>query len=554
MAKTAKRSTLECGSTILDGKYKILELIHQSGMANVYLVSDSGLNKTWCLKEIRKSEAGKNNVEYYSLLQEANIMSKLNHSSIPRITTIQEDGDSLFIVMDYVEGLSIKNWLESKGKIRQDVVINWMKQICQVMMYLHNREKPIFYRDMKPDNVMIQSDGSIKLLDFGISLVIEHEGQKITKALGTLGYAAPEQSHSGNVCDLRSDIYAMGKTMYYMLTGVNPRVVPKDRQKSVREMDPSISIGIEKIVEKCIAENPDDRYQSCEELYYALQNYNVLDTEYRVKARKKINTVLTLLIMSLFILLTSFIPLQLEKSQEEEKYTSLVEAAYQSGRVKDFEAAIDEKPDNLSPYLDYFNAIKVDGVFSKNEEKSLLGFINPILSDIKTQDQYGEIAFNIGKLYWFYYPDSKSGMTTSVRWFEDAYNSGYDKSASKVFYDLGKFTRDISMSIAESSDGGMYAKYWSDLVKAKRSNNGELIDLQLNRAIVECINSYVFRLKQDGVKEEDILNEVKSIREYIAKTNTSNERATEILNSIKKESRGIEERIKLTYRSSGGGQ
>ena len=130
-----KRSTFNCGDRVLNGRYEILKIIHASGMANVYLVSDSSLNKQWCLKEIRKSEAGKNKIEYQSLLQEASIMKSLNHSGIPRIVTIDEEGDSIFIVMDYVDGMSIKSWLVKKGRIKQDVVVTWMKQITQVMIY-----------------------------------------------------------------------------------------------------------------------------------------------------------------------------------------------------------------------------------------------------------------------------------------------------------------------------------------------------------------------------------------------------------------------------------
>ena len=138
MAIKTKRKSLEVGSMVLNNKYEVLKVIHTSGMANVYLVSDKSLNKQWCLKEIIKSEAGKNMVEYRSLLQEANIMKSLNHSSIPRIVTIEEEGDSIFIVMDYVDGLSIKDWLLRKGSVTQSVAVNWMKQVCGVLIYLHN--------------------------------------------------------------------------------------------------------------------------------------------------------------------------------------------------------------------------------------------------------------------------------------------------------------------------------------------------------------------------------------------------------------------------------
>ena len=152
------RETLNVGDKVLNNRYEVLKVIHAKGMSAVYLVQDGNLNKQWCLKEIRKSSAGRNNVEYDALIQEANIMKGLNHPSIPRITTIEEEGDSVFIIMDYVDGMSIKSWLNKKGKISQDVAVVWVKQITQVLVYLHNRKQPIFYRDMKPDNVMIQGE------------------------------------------------------------------------------------------------------------------------------------------------------------------------------------------------------------------------------------------------------------------------------------------------------------------------------------------------------------------------------------------------------------
>ena len=155
------RQVLEIGQTILNGRYKVLSVIASKGMSAVYKVEDSSLHKKWCLKEIKKSNAGRGNVEYEALIQEANIMKTLDHVGIPRITTIEEEGDSLFIVMDYVDGMSMKSWLTQKGKINQDVVLLWMRQIVQTMMYLHNRKNPIFYRDMKPDNIMIQTDGNL---------------------------------------------------------------------------------------------------------------------------------------------------------------------------------------------------------------------------------------------------------------------------------------------------------------------------------------------------------------------------------------------------------
>lgn len=549
MATKVKRRHLEVGDVVLNGRYEVTSIVHTSGMSNVYLVSDSNLNKIWCLKEIKKSESGKNKVEYYSLLQEANIMKGLNYSGIPRIVTIEEDGDSLFIIMDYVDGVSIKSWIQKKQRIKQDVVVTWMKQICQVMIYLHNRPQPIFYRDMKPDNVMIQSDGNIKVIDFGISIVIKEPGQVITKALGTKGYAAPEQSKSGMVCDLRSDIYAMGKTMYYMLTGLNPSRIPKDKIRPVRDIDSSISVGIEKVVDKCTQEDPDDRYQSCEELLYALQNYESLDTEYRVKARRKVNLVMGMFMLSIFILITSFIPLMLDRRQRSDEYQTLLDIAYQSNKVEDFEAAISEKPLELSPYTEYLEAIKVDGVFSKQEEQGLLDLINPNLSEIKKKSEYGKIAFEVGRLYWFYYEgdENSDGTILSVKWFKDAVDEEHETKTANIYYNLGLFKRDISMSIAESSDAGMYKDYWANLLKAKQESNGELIDLQLNLAVAECISSYGYRLNTDGVPKEEVQAQSQAVQTFMSTFQSTSERSSELYKELEVAMTDMDTKIDAAY-------
>lgn len=549
-----ERELLKPGEKVLDGRYEILKVIHSKGMSAVYLVLDSKLNKQWCLKEIKKSDAGKDDIEYYALLQEANIMKSLNHSSIPRITTIEEEGDSLFIIMDYVDGISIKSWLTRKGKIQQDVAVSWMKQITQVMIYLHNRHKPILYRDMKPDNVMIQGDGNIKLLDFGISIVIKEKGQLLGNALGTNGYAAPEQKKKTNVCDLRSDIYAMGRTLYYMLTGINPNLIPKGKElKPIREIDSSISVGLEQIVNKCTMYNPDDRYQTCEELLYDLQNYQYKDTKYISKIKKKCTTVLGLFVTSIVILVSSFIPLTLYKNQQNEYYKNLLVIAEQSGKVEDYENVLGMDTTDIQPYIGYINALKVDGVFSKKEENSLLGYINPKLEILKQSKEYGSLAYEIGKLYWFYYEGSSldEGMVVSVKWFSDSIDAGYEEELSEVYYQLGSFKRNISTSMIESSDVGMYKAYWINLMKAKDVDSGELVKLQLNLSIANCISTYAYNLKSDGISYKEINKEINELQKYVEYYSPNIEKAEESYNLLKTTLGGLSDKVDAIYGEGG---
>jgi len=546
-----KRKSLSVGDFILNGKYEIVKVIHTSGMANVYLVSDKNLHKQWCLKEIVKSEAGKNMVEYRSLLQEANIMKSLNHSSIPRIVTIEEDGDSIFIIMDYVNGMSVKDWLIRKGAVKQSVVVNWMKQVCGVLIYLHNRKHPIFYRDMKPDNIMIQEDGNIKVLDFGISVVITSKNATITEALGTKGYAAPEQKKKGSKYDLRSDIFALGRTMYYMLTGLNPSIIG-DNLKPIREINSSLSMGLEVIIDKCTRENPDERYQSVEEVLYALKNYETLDSDYRDKIRRKVNISVGLFLTSIFLFITSFIPLGMNNSQIGRIYDKNLDIAIQTGRTSDYLEAIKYKPLIIGPYEGLIDSFKVDGVFTKEEESSLLDLISPNLSDLKKDKNYGKLAYSIGKLYWFYY-EGNDGDIVSSKWFKEAIDKGYNKEDAKVYYDLSNFKKNISMSIAESSDSGMYIEYWNNLMEAKDIDSGEIVELQLYNSIADAISSYSYRLKTDGVSKEDIDKEIKDINSFLSGYSPISDKAKELFDSLSNKSKVLQEKVNVAF-SIGGNE
>lgn len=521
MVVKAKRKSLNIGDSVLNGKYEILKIIHTSGMANVYLVLDKNLNKKWCLKEIIKENTKKGLVEYRSLLQEAHIMKSLNHSSIPRIVTIEDEGDSTFIVMDYVQGISIKTWLSQKTVVDQEAVVKWIKQVCGVLMYLHNRENPILYRDLKPDNIMIQEDSSIKVVDFGISVVISENNSVITEALGTSGYAAPEQRKKGNKYDLRSDIFSLGRTMYHMLTGLHPGLHKGDL-KPIREVNSSLSLGLEEVINKCMEEDPDKRYQTVEEVLYALSNYDKLDINYKSKVRKKIKTSLGLLGASLFVFITSFIPFGLYKAEVTEYYNRALEVATTTNLTDDYVKAISYKPLELEPYIGLIDSIKLDGVFTKDEENKLLGLLNTNLDSIKKEKDYNKLAFNLGKLYWFYY-ETEEGDVLSFNWLKDALSLGYNVKETKLYFDLSNFKKNVSLSSAESTDIGLYKDYWDTLAKVKSLNSGEVIDLKLNTLAADFIKNYSLKLKLDGVSESEVLSKVSEINSYINSYSPSSE-------------------------------
>lgn len=194
----------EIGSVIA-GKYEILTEIGHGGMSVVYLAMDTHLNKQWAVKEIRKKGNGRNDeVIVNSLLAEANMMKRLDHPSLPRIVDIIDNGVTIFVVMDYIEGESLDKILAEYGAQPEELVVGWAKQLCDALSYLHSQKPPIIYRDMKPANVMLKPEGNIKIIDFGIAREYKEQNLADTTVLGTKGYAPPEQ-YSGQT-DARSDI------------------------------------------------------------------------------------------------------------------------------------------------------------------------------------------------------------------------------------------------------------------------------------------------------------------------------------------------------------
>lgn len=265
---------LEIGS-LIDGRYKILAKIGQGGMSIVYLAINEKVNKEWAVKEIRKDGVSNFNVVKQGLIVEIDMLKRLSHPSLPRIIDVIDNEDTFLIVMDYIEGTPLSVMLREHGAQPQDSVINWARQLCDVLGYLHTRTPPIIYRDMKPANIMLKPDGGISLIDFGTAREYKAEGVSDTVCLGTMGYAAPEQFGGMGQTDARTDIYSLGVTLYHLITGVDPSKPPYEI-KPICEINPHLSSGLEQVILKCVQRNPANRYQNCEELLYALENYKAL--------------------------------------------------------------------------------------------------------------------------------------------------------------------------------------------------------------------------------------------------------------------------------------
>lgn len=280
--------------TVLAGKYEILKKIGQGGMSVVYVAMDIRLNKQWAVKEIKKNEKKNTKTLLKGLQMEANILKRVDHPTLPRIVDILYEQGTVYVVMDYIEGCTLSDILKEEGAQPQEQVVEWAKDLCGALGYLHSLNPPIIYRDMKPSNIMVKPDGRVKLIDFGTAKEFDVESLADTTALGTRGYAAPEQFGDARgrgiyKTDARTDIYSLGATLYQTLTGKNPSEPPY-LIKPIRQWNPMLSSGLEKIISKCTMANPEDRYQNCSQLLYALKHYKELEDAFRRESFCKIRS------------------------------------------------------------------------------------------------------------------------------------------------------------------------------------------------------------------------------------------------------------------------
>ena len=280
--------------TVIGGKYEILKKIGQGGMSIVYVAMDTRLNKQWAIKEIKKSKKQDTKTLLRSLQMEANILKMVDHPVLPRIVDIINYKGTVFVVMDYIEGRTLSEILKKEGPQPQEKVVEWAKDLCGALDYLHSMNPPIIYRDMKPSNIMVKPDGKVKLIDFGTAKEFDVESLADTTALGTRGYAAPEQFGDAkgrgiHKTDARTDIYSLGATLYHVLTGKNPSEPPYVI-KPIRDWNPMLSSGLEKIIVKCTMADPEDRYQNCGELLYALEHYEELDDAFRKESFRRMRS------------------------------------------------------------------------------------------------------------------------------------------------------------------------------------------------------------------------------------------------------------------------
>lgn len=403
--------------TVLDGKYEIWKEVGRGGMSIVYLARDNRLNKQWAVKEIRNDGSKATDTLLKGLEREANILKNVDHPVLPRIVDIIDQKGTIYVVMDFIEGETISQRLKREGAQDQETVIDWGIQLASALDYLHKMDPPVIYRDMKPSNVMIKPEGGVKLIDFGTAKEYDVENLADTTALGTKGYAAPEQfgdSKGRGIynTDERTDIYNLGATLYHMVTGKNPCEPPYE-MRPIREWNPALSTGLEKIIWKCIQSDPKDRYQNCSELIYDLEHYDELDDSYRRKNKFKFAAfaaTLALSIVGLGIMIYGHKGMDKIRRQNYNEYMKeanvcMSEDDY-TGASEKFELAIETEKGSEEAYLSYLSLYQKyshqyteDGKPLLDMETGLRTVCAYISQGAGGIDKNNAVLFRVGSIY-----------------------------------------------------------------------------------------------------------------------------------------------------------
>ncbi len=531
---------------VINGRYELLTQIGEGGMSRVFVARDLVLNKMWAAKEIKRTDdTSLRSLIAQSIVTEANMIKRFDHPAIPRIVDIIDEEGTLFVIMDLIEGKTLEDVASSQGPQNEDTVVDWALQLCDVLEYLHQRTPPVIYRDMKPSNVMLKPNGLLELVDFGIAREYRGDGTSVnaavsdTSQLGTRGFAPPEQYGGGGQTDARSDVYALGATLYTLLTGKNPAEPPYSILP-VRQVIPELSLGIESIIATATQPDPDDRYQDCAQMAYALSTYREHDAARLRRLRRRWRSfvgVCVAAVLSLGVGVTGIVGSNIAANQSFDHWEGIGEqSSDENEAVAAYARAAQIKPGSTAPLEGMIARFKADSVFSTAEESKMRDTLLPHLSELERAEKWPDLAFSIGKLYWYSFdPDGSAKLgngpnansrseriRAAAQWMEQAAQAPHfsQHDLAQAYADIAEFNTNIVPLINEGSDKGQYKPYCERLVylmSALKHEENDVIKLEAANLALDAVRTYPRKFRADGISSEKLASLVGSA-EVLANT------------------------------------
>lgn len=262
--------------TVLQGRYQVEKLLGQGGMSTVYLAQHTRLHRKVALKALQPLSANPREQQGYKdqLEVEARIMASLSHPNLALVLDFFEEGSTPYLVMEFIEGRNLEQVAELAPKLlSQRRVLEWAGHLLDVLEYLHERQPPVVVRDLKPGNIMLDSQRRLRLIDFGLAkLMSPGQGTRdIVRGMGSMGYAPIEQYGGGRSTDQRSDLYALGATLYFLLTDTAPpeaaeRLSRKTPVPDPRKLNPTVTDSVWDVLQALLELDMKNRPASAREV------------------------------------------------------------------------------------------------------------------------------------------------------------------------------------------------------------------------------------------------------------------------------------------------
>ncbi len=371
--------------SVLEDRYRIEKKTGEGGSSIVYKAVHLRTGRWLAVKEIQGSFSGE------SIEESIQLLKKLRHPGLPLVLDVIRAEQQILIIMEYMEGETLQKLLEERKergqKFSPEEALKIGREICEILAYLHTEPEPLLYRDLKPDNILIQPDGSAALVDLGTVCLLQHGEFRQTVSSGTPGYAAPEQYRQREGQGPSADLYSLGAVLHQLLTGINPADHPfsfknitgenPDLIRYVRGRDRLLVMGLEKILERCTSFRPEDRYQTAEELLRDLNDpLCILDSG---KSQVRCLAAVFLLLSGLF-----FFSFSLWSEQRTETYRAEGKAFYmmKARRSEPAEAfiwteyALEVSPGDAECFSVLLDRMLQDGIFSQDEQLQMRALLN----------------------------------------------------------------------------------------------------------------------------------------------------------------------------------
>ena len=524
---------------VLANRYKIEKIAGNGGTSVVYKAYD--LQAEGAVRAIK--EISKSNVDIYDMARlESQLIKELyekdqSNAFFPNIIHRFEIGDKFYIVQDYLDGESM-DYLLKAGAMPYATFIEAAKQICSFMRFFHSTGR--VHSDMKPENIMVLKP-SLTLTDNGdpkknVKLKFIDFGTAIKNETGVTGYtpeyAAPEQYRETKL-DERTDIFNIGATFFHMIQGRKPLRVFSDTRLVYSDerfkFDKNTNIGIKRIIQKCVNDDPDKRYKSCDALYRDL-------------CRVEKHSYLRLIIISFAVTVFSFAASGFSAYQSnrlaEQDSNNLYSESINKG---DYASAIKIDHTNRdSIYIKLIESFTADDKLDTQENSFIINEIKGLDSIKESDSDYGRCMYEIGNAYWlYYYPYDDSNedeqlndleleqyrINTSYEWLEKAIsNADFESSdpdayqRAKIFYSIGKFYAEIDRKERDGTDSGeFYTNMWSNITELAEyiDDSNEVVSARVCQTILSLISRYSAKFRQNGCTQESQLKILDHIQKKI---------------------------------------